>query len=262
MDIAFEAIGIEIPSEKAFNLLAERAGTQGEPTKLARRDGIWHGRCWKLGDGLEVWTVMYESDKGEVFYADCRPSFRAQYRQSISPWALTEYDEEGEAIIHGYCENTATEVLFELQNLTEIGLRSFQVETLQVGLCGLAYRAEVLPASSLKKWKPLAKTGRNTAKYENDWSLSGEILDFRALRNPLSGNSLFWIYVALIDFNLEILVNQKCLRGESLQIGKLIGADIWLQGHVIDEVAGRSRYEGIDPYTNISAFWQHLRRYN
>src|SRR5436305_10661645 len=102
MDVTFETIGLEVPSEKAFNYLAERAGDQGEPTQLSRRGAVLHGRCWKLGEGLEVWTVLYESGSGDVFYADCRPGFRARYIQTIAPWALTEYDEEGEAVIHGY----------------------------------------------------------------------------------------------------------------------------------------------------------------
>src|SRR5205085_1586708 len=101
--------------------VAERAGDQGEATQLLRRGAVLHGRCWKLGEGLEVWTVLYESGTGDIFYADCRPGFRARYTQRISPWALTEYDEEGEAIVHGYCDGTETEVLFELQNLTEVG---------------------------------------------------------------------------------------------------------------------------------------------
>ena len=99
MDETFAAIGIEVPSEKDFNHLAERAGDQGEPTQLSRRGAVLHGRCWKLGEGLEVWTVLYESGTGEVFYADCLPGFRARYTQRVSSWALTEYDEDGEVIV-------------------------------------------------------------------------------------------------------------------------------------------------------------------
>ena len=124
MNPTFETIGLEVPSEKAFNYLAERAEDQGEATQLNRRGAVLHGRCWKLGDGLEVWTVLYESGRN-VFYADCRPGFRARYIQKISPWALTEYDEEGEAVVHGYREGADCEVLFELQNLTEVGPGGF-----------------------------------------------------------------------------------------------------------------------------------------
>src|ERR1700752_1286645 len=106
MEIAFDAIGLEVPNETAFNSLAENAGKRGEASLLPRKGGILHGRCWPLGEGLEVWTVLYESKTGEVFYANCRPGFRARYAQRIGPWALTEYDEEGEAVIHGYCDGT------------------------------------------------------------------------------------------------------------------------------------------------------------
>ena len=71
------------------------------------------------------------------------PGFRARYIQKIAPWALTEYDEEGEAVIHGYREGTDCEVLFELQNLTEVGPTGFGAQELHIGLCGLAYRARV-----------------------------------------------------------------------------------------------------------------------
>ncbi len=51
MDATFETIGLEVPSEKAINFLAERAENQGEPTRLLRRGAVLHGRCWKLGEG-------------------------------------------------------------------------------------------------------------------------------------------------------------------------------------------------------------------
>jgi hypothetical protein len=38
MDATFETIGLEIPSEKAINFLAERAENQGEPTQILRRE--------------------------------------------------------------------------------------------------------------------------------------------------------------------------------------------------------------------------------
>ena len=49
MEETFEAIGIEVPSEKDFNHLAERAGDQGEATQLCRRGAVLqlarqHGR--------------------------------------------------------------------------------------------------------------------------------------------------------------------------------------------------------------------------
>ena len=118
-----------------------------------------HGRCWKLGEGLEVWTVLYESGTGDIFYADCRPGFRARYTQRISPWALTEYDEEGEAVIHGFADGVDTEVLFELQNLTEVGAAGFRAQNTR-RLCGLAYRARVCDEGGQGAWQPLKKWRR------------------------------------------------------------------------------------------------------
>jgi hypothetical protein len=262
MNPTFETIGLEVPSEKAFNYLAERAGDQGEATQLNRRGAVLHGRCWKLGEGLEVWTVLYESGSGDVFYADCRPGFRARYIQTIRPWALTEYDEEGEAVVHGYREGVDCEVLFELQNLTEVGPAGFAAEELHVGLCGLAYRARVRSAPAKSRWLPLDKAAPARAAHENDWSLTGRVIAFKPLKNPLSGSDLYWIHVDLERMNLEILVNQRALRGEALAPGVMLDAEIWLQGHVLDEVALSSRYEGVDRAGSTANFWAQLKRRN
>lgn len=262
MNVTFETIGLEVASELAFNHLAERAGDQGEPTQLSRRGAVLHGRCWKLGDGLEVWTVLYESGTGEVFYADCRPGFRARYTQRISPWALTEYDEEGEAVIHGYCNDYDTEVLFELQNLTEVGPAGFRAQELHVGLCGLAYRARVHERGAKARWMPLEKAAPARAAHENDWSLCGRVIAFKPLRNPLSGSELYWVYLNLERLKLEVLVNSRALRGGQLKVGAHLSAEVWLQGHVLDERALRSRYEGVDFAYSIASFWSGLKRRN
>lgn len=263
MDETFEAIGLELPSEKDYNHLAERAGTQGEQTLLKRRGVVLHGRCWKLGQGLEVWTVLYESGTGEIFYADCRPGFRARYTQRISPWALTEYDEDGEAIVHGYCDGTETEVLFELQNLTEVGAGGFRAQELHVGLCGLAYRARVSAAHGERtRWQPLEEAAPSRAAHENDWMLSGRIVSFKTLRNPLSGSELYWVYLDLERFKLEVLVNRRSLRGDPLRNGSTLHAEVWLQGHVLDSRTLVSRYEGADRSIALADHWTHLRRRN
>lgn len=264
MEETFEAIGLEVPSEKDFNHLAERAGDQGEPTQLLRRGAVLHGRCWKLGEGLEVWTVLYESGTGEIFYADCRPGFRARYSQRVSPWALTEYDEDGEAIVHGYCDGTDAEVLFELQNLTEVGPEGFRAQELHVGLCGLAYRARVSEskADERVRWQPLEQAAPSRAAHENDWSLAGRVISFKPLRNPLSGSELYWVYLDLEQLKLEVLVNQRALRGGRLAVGATFAAEVWLQGHVLDRRALQSRYEGADASYSSAAHWSLLRRRN
>ncbi|MCA1591331.1 MAG: hypothetical protein LC754_01475 [Acidobacteria bacterium] len=263
MDETFAAIGLEVPSEKDFNYLAERAGDHGEPTQLSRRGAVLHGRCWKLGEGLEVWTVLYESGTGEVFYADCRPGFRARYTQRITPWALTEYDEDGEAIVHGFCDGTETEVLFELQNLTEVGPEGFRAQELQVGLCGLAYRARVSKTKpEHMRWEPLEKAAPSRAAHENDWSLTGRVLSFKSLRNPLSGSELHWVYLDLEQLRLEVLVNRRALRGGALALGATLSAEVWLQGHILDRRALLSRYEGADTSCSMADLWTHLKRRN
>lgn len=263
MEITFEAIGLEVPNETAFHDLAEDVGKRGEVSRLPRKSGVLHGRCWKLGEGLEVWTVLYESQTGEVFYADCRPGFRARFAQRISPWIMTEFDEEGEAIVHGFIEDTEREVLFALQNLTEVQSSIFQQNTLLVGLCGLAHRAEVLSTQYvLPYWKSYDELAVNVIENEHYWSLCGEVIGFRAVRNPFTGSDLYWIYLNLGDFNLEILVNQRTLAGENLFVGAFIKADIWLQGHIVNEPARRSAYEGVDHSVRTVDFWKKFKRFN
>ncbi len=262
MDATFETIGLEVPSEKAINFLARRAEHQGEPTQLTRHGAVLHGRCWKLGAGLEVWTVLYESGTGDIFYANCRPGFRARYAQRITPWALTEYDEEGEAVIHGYCEGTETDVLFELQNLTEVGTFGFRASALHIGLCGLAYSARVCSREMSPRWLPLEKAAPSRAAHENDWTLRGRVIAFKSLRNPLSGSELYWVYVDLRDLRLEVLINQRSLHGGELRLGATLSAEVWLQGHVLDEQALRLRYEGTDRSYTVGDFWTRLSRRN
>ena len=262
MEIAFDAIGIEIKNETAFHDLAEDVGRRGEVSRLSRKSGVLHGRCLKFGEGLEVWTVLYETGAGEIFYTDCRPGFRARYAQTIAPWILTEFDEDGEAVIHGFVENTDAEVLFALQNLTEIGARQLEQKSLNVGLCGLAYRAKVLKKTAKFYWKSYDETALNVAANENDWSLCGQIIAFNELRNPFSGNNLYWLYVNLGELKIEILVNRRAVQTENLQVGAFVKADVWLQGHILNENALLSAYEGVDWSYRTIDFWKRFKRLN
>lgn len=255
MEIAFDAIGLEIPNETAFDNLAESVKKRGEVSHLIRKGGILHGRCWRIGDGLEVWTVLYQTGTGEVFYADCRPGFRARFRQRINPWIMTEYDEVGEARIHGFIEETETEVLFELQNITEVSGKNFQNNSLSVGLCGLAFEAKIVTGVIEKYW-------HSNDQKENIWRLCGEIVSFSTLRNPVSGSNLYWLQLDVGSFELEVLVNQKTLRGKNLHLGAAICAEVWLQGHIVSESTDSWRYEGVDYSTRTVDFWKKFKRVN
>jgi len=256
----FNAIGLEIPKGKTLNDLAEDAEKFGELSLSTRESGVIHGRCWRIGFGLEVWTVFYESIIGEIFYADCRPGFRAQHTQNIQLWSLVET--EGEATLEGCTEKRGCRIMFQLQNLTEVGAQTFEGESLTVGLCGLAHSAEVTAATENFYWKPLAGTTENSNADKTDWSLCGRVLDFKLLCNPQSGKKLYWIYLDLEDFKLEILVNRQTLRGGRLRVGARIKADVWLQGHIEGQPAFNSRYEGVDRSADKTDFWKHFRKLN
>ncbi|MDQ3321808.1 MAG: hypothetical protein M3525_05140 [Acidobacteriota bacterium] len=262
METAFDAIGIEITNETAFNNLAEDVEKRGEASHLTRKTGVLHGRCLKLGDGLEIWTVLYETGAGEVSCADCRPAFRARFSKKISPWILTEADEEGKAIVHGFVEGFDTEVLFELQNLTEIGTEVFKRNSLQIGLCGLAYSAEVLEKAETSYWKSFDEIALNVIADENVWSLCGRVIAFETLRNPFSGNDLYWLYLDLGELKLEILANRRILQTEKIAVGKFVRAEVWLQGHIVGEVSKRFGYEGVDRSHRTVDFWKQFKKLN
>ena len=114
---------------------------------------------------------------------------------------------------------------FELQNLTEVGPTGFGAQELHIGLCGLAYRARVRRGKGRTRWTPLEKAAPARAAHENDWSLSGRVIAFKPLRNPLSGGELFWIHLDL-ERKLEVLVNQRALRGDSLAVGATLDAEV------------------------------------
>ena len=160
-----------------------------------------------------------------------------------------------------YFHGGETEVLFELQNLTEVGAGGFRAKALHVGLCGLAYRARVCSREMDARWLPLEKAAPSRAAHENDWSLRGRVLAFKPLRNPLSGSELYWIYLDLGRLKLEVLVNARALSGQ-LKIGGTLSAEVWLQGHVFDEQALRLRYEGVDTSFSMTDFWSRFSRSN
>jgi hypothetical protein len=58
-----------------------------------------------------------------------------------------------------------------------------------------------------------------------------------------------------------VLVNARALRG-ALAVGATLSAEVWLQGHVLDERALRSRYEGTDRAYRVGDYWLGLRRKN
>ena len=260
----FEAVGFEVPDEDSYNLLAEYAETSGERSHVHRGTATLHGRCWKLGDGLEVWSIVYDG-ASQLYYADCRPAFRSRYIRTVHPWELIEYDEDGEAIVRSRIRDSA-EVVFELQNLTELNHGAFREPNLQVAVAGLAYTAAVLPKGSrragLPRFEPADRVpnfGRDAC--ENDYVVSGNVLAWREMQNRVTGSTLIWIYIDAREIRLEVVVSRRALKGEPT-IGAAITARVWLQGHVLEGAEIAARYEGVDRECEPSDFWSTLRRSN
>src|SRR5262245_29941088 len=143
----FHAIGFKIADEASYQALAEEAQQRGMASKARREQGVLHGFCWSVGSGLEVWTMLYESKDG-LFYADCRPAFRARHVFNLYPWEIAEYEEDGEAVARGGVVNSGVEIVFELQNLTEVDLSRLRERMIIASVSGLTYCAREMSKSN------------------------------------------------------------------------------------------------------------------
>jgi hypothetical protein len=261
----FEAIGFDVLEERDFFDLFDYAESAGFHSVVNREDYALQGSCWKVGDGLEIWTFSFIA-RNIVEYEDCRPGFRSRHTHILQPWELIEYEEGGDAVLRGMTEN-AVEVLFQLQNLTELTPQTFDFPYLHVAFAGLAYAMEVRSGTSLKQEEAhfeLAEKrpqGATEFYFESDYFIHGRILAWRYFSNPITENDLAWVYVDAGSIRLEVLVNRQALHGR-LRVGAAVSAKLWLQGHVLNEADLEARYEGVDPESDSSDHWAALRRGN
>lgn len=252
----FEAIGFSVTDEMSYRALAQEARERGDLTRSRRKYGTVHGCCWQLGAGLEVWTMLYESGEG-IFYADCRPAFRARQLCRFYPWEILEYEQDGEATLLGRMRDSGRHLICAIQNLTEVDLKKLPADHLTAAISGLAYRGRVLGRSRRSHGLEEAIGCRESA--ENDYQILGKIVFTRRLRNHHTTSDLCAIGVDLGDMQLEVVVNQKNLVGDP-QPGRLLDATIWLQGHVLSERHLEARYEGVDSRIPRQHHWRKLRR--
>jgi hypothetical protein len=259
----FHSIGFDVGDENSYNRLVEYVESKGVRTNIDRGEAVLHGRCLKLGGGLEVWSVLYERGS-DFYYADCRPAFRSRYYYQIGPWELIEFDEDGEAIVRGTIDGL--EIVFELQNLTEISNRMFREPQLKVALAGIAYWADARPrlgGSAPHGRFELAERLEDYAENacESDYVIDGRVLALRELLNPVTGARMCWMFVDTGVIRLELIANDAVVNGR-VRIGSRVTAGIWLQGHVLAESEISERYEGVDPDHEPGDSWVSLRRGN
>lgn len=256
----FDAIGFSISGEQAYQQLAEQAHERGTHSTTQRDKATLHGYCWKIGDGLEVWTVIHESSSGS-FYADCRPAWRSRQMFRIHPWEITEYEEDGQAVVRGSVLNTQAQLVFELQNLTELDLTIFRERMLAATISGLAYHLRINKNADEPKFTQIEKVSPRRHVSENDYSVRGQILDFRVMTNVQTTGELVSVYADFGHLRLELLVNRQDIKGE-LSKGAYFSAEIWLQGYVLTDKQLQSRYEGVDFQFEPGDYWVMLRREN
>lgn len=255
----FEAIGFRIKDAASYEALAEEAHKRGTLSLAQRPQGVLHGCCWSLGSGLEVWTMLFESPKGLV-YTDCRPAFRGQHLLNLYPWEIIEYEEDGEALARGLMPDMVTEVLFTLQNITEIDPMDFRERSITATVSGLAYHARTGIRRGKPKFTPLArKRDRSRNTTGSDYAVRGTILSWREMANPQTSENLFWVDINTGQNHLEVIINRTQLKGE-LKVGGWISAEVWLQGHILNDKDLNARYEGIDRQASPGELWRKLRR--
>ena len=254
----FHAIGFKITDEASYQALAEEAQQRGAASKAGREQGVLHGFCWSVGSGLEVWTMLYESKEG-LFYADCRPAFRARHVFSLHPWEIAEYEEDGEAVARGVLVNSGVEVVFELQNITEVDLSRLRDRQITAAVSGLAYRARVITKAKDPTFAPLAERYPRRKLAEVDYAVRGRIISWREFKNPHTASDLILIDVDAGKLRLEVLVNRADLKGE-LKVDGWLASEVWMQGHILSEKDLLARYEGLDRQVYRGSFWETLRR--
>jgi len=256
----FDAIGFKVTDEPSYHALAEEAHQRGALTRSLREHATLHGCCWQLGEGLEVWTMLYESKDG-LFYADCRPAFRGRHFFALYPWEITEYEEDGEAAVRALIEGAETEIIFELQNITEINPSLFRERALTATISGLAYRAKLHARAIEPTFTPLGQVSTRKRISENDYVVRGEILYWREIQNPSTASNLLWVYVDAGKLKLEVMVNRADFKGQ-IRRGAWLSAEVWLQGHILSEQELEARYEGVDTEFSPVHYWAIFRREN
>lgn len=254
----FDAIGFQIKDDASYKALAEQAHQLGAVSKAHRPQGTLHGCCWRLGSGLEVWTVLYESAKG-TFYADCRPAFRGQRMLGFYPWEILEYEEDGEAILRGAVLDSPLEFMFALQNITEINPLDFRERPITAVVAGLAYRARINSRKIKPVFEPLPDRPGYRKTTDTDYIIRGQILSWREIYNPRTEEPLLWVDVDAGKIKIEVIINRADLKGE-LKPGAWLSAEAWLQGHIVTDKELMARYEGIDRDVPPSDWWIKLRR--
>ncbi len=260
MSDPFDAIGFRITGQASYQALAEEAHHRGTLSQTVRELGTLYGCCWSLGEGIEVWTVLHESKEG-LFYAACRPAFRGHHIFTLYPWEITEYEEDGEAIVHALLEKGDAELTFALQNMTELAISTFRGQVLSATISGLAYRARINTRAGRPLLAPLAEVSQRKLAAESDYAVRGKIIYWRELSNPCTASKLIWLYVDVGKLKLEVLANRAELKGEPRQ-GAWLSAEVWLQGHILSEKELKVRYEGVDLESSPASFWAALRREN
>ncbi len=257
----FEVIGFKLPDEDSYQQLAESARRRGTLSAISRRNAIIQGYCWSIVEGVEVWTVLHESKEG-LYFADCRPAFRNSRTYEVTQWEIIEFIEDGEALVSGHIQNV--DVIFELQNFTELNEFVYNQPTLTAHLSGLCSRVKILETTSSARFAPLSpiQTSQAATKYaENDYLINGKILGWRELINPVTQIEIIWLEVQVGEFRIELLVNKEHCKGV-LSEGKWISAEVWLQGYIVCPQEQQSKYEGLDISIPLAEFWRVLRREN
>jgi hypothetical protein len=260
MSEPFDAIGFKIPDEATYQLLAEEAHQRGVISRVSRDRGILCGSCWRLGSGVEVWTTIYET-KEALYYADCRPAFRSQRLFGLYPWEIVEFEEDGEAIARGADVDCEANIVFQLQNITEIDPADFRERPITAAISGLAYRAQVNARAGKPTFAPLQKIYPRRKVLENDFAVRGRILTWREIKNSHTASDLLVIDVDVGLLKMEVVINRAELKGE-LKRGGWLSAEVWLQGHILNDKDLISRYEGLDLDVPRDLIWQKLRREN
>lgn len=256
----FEAIGIKLQDEESYKQLAEAARKYGKRSTISRPNAIIQGYCWSLIEGIEIWSIIYESKDG-TYIADCRPALRNSRTLQVNDWEILEFIEDGEALVSGKVQGY--DLVFELQNFTELDEYAYQKQILNAHIAGMCYQAKVINSLIPSKITAQANTKNSqTSSYaENDFIVSGQLLTWREMMNPITQRTFFQLELEIGEMRLDLTINESQLEGV-LTNNVWVTAEAWLQGFLICEQEQQAKYEGLDFTTPPSQHWLKLRREN
>ena len=241
-------IGIQVKNQEEFIEYFQRSYENGEKIKTDK--GIY--LKWELGNGVELWGQMdlsndpvgllpYFRGKGRTFVE----IEGAIYREgstildgTFKGWVVSDHD--GSEQIYPIVIDVPNIAMYEnikIPQLLELQISAFAHEIMVYSSDDdfersqdgeLKFAAESFIPSGL--FSQDGEVGEPKALA----IISGHVVDFRELTNPITGNSFLWALVKNLGAEYDVVIDPSILDGE-LKVGGVISGSFWLTGVIVTD---------------------------